>query len=137
MTFHRSTFLTLSSLVALAIATLATALPTVLLESKGVRLPNPAAVLWVREVGVLIFGSGLTLFLVRHHEDSPSLRALFLGNAVVQIGLLPLELLAYRDGVITLVSGIIPNSVLHGLLAAAFFFLARRIRLGEPRGAAS
>jgi hypothetical protein len=132
MTPHRSVFLTLSSVVALAIGTLAFAAPETLLESKGVALPNAAATVWVREVGVLIFGVGLTLFLLRNHSDSPTMRAVLLGNAVVQIGLLPIEIGAFREGVITLISGIVPNSVLHALLAAGFLTFASRIKGGRP-----
>jgi hypothetical protein len=91
----------------------------------------------VREVGVLIFGVGLTLFLLRKHSDSPTMRAVLIGNAVVQIGLLPLEVLAFREGVLTLISGIVPNSVLHVLMATGFLTFALRIRGGEAhRGTA-
>jgi hypothetical protein len=126
MTPNRSLFLTLASLVALAVGSFALALPRTLLASKGVALPNEAAAIWVREVGVAIFALGVTLFLVRKHADSPTLRALFFGNALVQLGLLPIELSAYRERVITLASGIIPNSALHVLLASGFLVLAVR-----------
>jgi hypothetical protein len=86
----------------------------------------------VREVGVLILALGVTLFLVRKHHDSPTLRAVLLGNAMVQLGLLPLELFAYREGVITLLSGIVPNSVLHVLLGTGFLLFASRMRRPVP-----
>ena len=125
---RRSTFLTLASVVALAIGSLAVALPQVLLTGKGVLLPNLAAAVWVREVGVSIFAQGATMFLVRRHADSPTLRAFFCGNAIVQVGLLSVEVAAYRDGVIPHLSGILPNSVLHVVLASGFLAYAARIR---------
>jgi len=125
---QRSTFLTVASVVALAIGSLAVALPHVLLTGKGVALPNLAAAVWVREVGVSIFAQGVILFLVRRHADSPTLRALFCGGALLQLGLLGVELAAYRAGVIPRLSGILPNSVLHVVLASGFLAYAARMR---------
>ena len=124
----RSTFLTLASVVALAIGSIAVGLPHVLLAGKGVALPNLAAAVWVREVGVSIFAQGVTMFLVRKHADSPTLRAFFCGSAIVQVGLLGIELAAYRERVIPLLSGILPNSVLHVVLASGFLAYAARMR---------
>jgi len=120
-------FLTLGSAVSLAIGSVAVAFPRVVLESKGVALPNGAAAIWVREVGIVIFALGVIMFLVRRHAESPTLRAIFFGNAIVQIGLLPIELAAYHERVITRVSGIIPNSLLHLVLASGFWVFAVRM----------
>jgi hypothetical protein len=128
---YRSLFLTLSSAVALAIGSVAYALPQVLLESKGVALPNAAAALWVREVGVAIFALGAVMFLVRKQADSPTLRAVFLGNALVQLGLLPIELWAYHEQVITRLAGIVPSSALHAVLAGGFLLFAFRMKGSE------
>lgn len=116
---NRKTFLTVVSFIALAIGLFALIAPSLLLESKGV-VPNEAARLWVREVGVLLIALGVMSFIVRGHSASPTLKAFLLGNAIVQLGLFPLELLAYANGLITKVSGVAPNSVLHLLLAAGF-----------------
>jgi hypothetical protein len=124
MKFSRSLFLTIGSAVAVAVGAFAYAAPQALLESKGVSLPNAAATLWVREVGITILGLGVSLGLVRQHASSPTLRAQLIGNAVVQLGLLPVEIDGYRDGVITRLSGIIPNTVLHLLLAVGFLVFA-------------
>ena len=42
-----------------------------------------------------------------------TLRAILIGNLVVQVGLFPIELIAYANGTITKVSGIVPNTTLH------------------------
>jgi hypothetical protein len=125
---YRTMFLTLSACVALAVGSLALSFPETLLETKGVALPNQAAAVWVREVGVTIVALGVLMFLVRKHDDSPTLRAVLLGNAIVQLGLLPIEIRAYQQGVLGLVSGVIPNSALHLALFAGFVFFAMRIR---------
>jgi hypothetical protein len=130
----RTLFLTLGATVALPIGALALAFPHALLESKGVALPNAAAALWVRELGVAILALGVMMFSVRRHADSPTLRAFLFGNAIVQIGLLPLELIAYHERVITIVSGIVPNSVLHLVLASGFLSFASRMKQSVPRG---
>ena len=43
-----------------------------------------------------------------------------LGNALLQLLLLPVEVLAYSHGTITNVWGIVPNSILHVLLGLGF-----------------
>lgn len=134
MMLRRSTFLTLSSVVALAVGTFALAAPRALLASKGVALPNEGAAIWVRELGVTIFALGLMMFLVRNHADSPTLAVLFFVNALVQLGLLPIEIVAYHRDVITRLSGIVPNSVLHVVLASGFLIFGARMRGGPARG---
>ncbi len=117
-----------TSLIALAIGTWAIVAPASLLASKGVA-PIPATLVWVREVGVLLVALGVLAFAVRAQPDSPSLRAIFGANAVVQLGLLPIELVAHAQGTIPALAGIVPNSVLHAVLAATFLWLTVR-----PRG---
>ena|SRR5436190_17220229 len=126
MKLHRSSFLTLASVVALAIGAFAVAAPQALLAGKGVAPPLDAAAIWVRELGVNILALGLTLFLVRKQPLSPTLRAVLVGNAVVHLGLFPIELAAYHQGVITRLSGVVPNSILHLGFAAAFLWHATR-----------
>lgn len=128
MMLQRSTFLTLSAAVALSVGCFALAFPRALLESKGVAPTNDAAAVWVREVGVTIIAQGAILLLIRKHADSATLRAIFVGSAMVQLGLFPIELVAYRERVITLVSGIVPNSVLHLVLASGFLVFAARMK---------
>ncbi|HVZ71636.1 MAG TPA: hypothetical protein VHJ20_04615 [Polyangia bacterium] len=124
----RSTFLTLVAAVAFAVGALAALAPAVLLASKGVAADAAAAV-WVREVGVALLGLAVASFGLRRQPDSPGLRAFLLGNLVIQLGLLPIEIAAYRAGVLTRASGIVPNSALHVLLACGFAHFAAKIRV--------
>lgn len=98
-------------------------LPRQLLASKGV-VPNAAANVWVREVGVLLVAIGVAAFLVRGEPDSPTLRAFLVANVIVQVGLFPIEVTAYARGVLTKVSGVVPNTVLHIALALGFGYYA-------------
>lgn len=123
---NRTSFMTVASLVALAVGTVATAFPQVLLASKGVDL-SPPVIVWVRQVGVLLLAVGGMAFGMRRHPDSPTLRVFLLGNGVHQLMLAPIEVLAFRDGTITRLSGIVPNTVLHVLLATAFFGFGLRM----------
>lgn len=131
MVHARSLFLTFSSAIALGVGILALTLPRALLDSKGVALPNSAATVWVREVGVMIFALGVLLLLVRKHDDSPTLRAVLLGNAVTHLGLLPVELAAYHEQVLTRASGVVPNTLLHLVLALGSLFFAARLTRDE------
>lgn len=123
----RTSFLTLASLIALPVGAFALLLPDTLLASKGVPVDAGTRV-WVREVGVLLLAAGVTAFLVRRHADSATLRALMVGNAIVQFGLLPIEPAAYVTGVVTRLSGIVPNTVLHLMLGCGFLACAIQMR---------
>jgi hypothetical protein len=119
------TFLTLVSLIALSVGTFAVIAPADLLASKGVA-PSEAGNLWARELGVALVGLSVATFLCRSHAPSPTLRAFLIGNAILQVGLFPIEILAYQRGIITNAAGIVPNSILHVLLAAGFVYFASR-----------
>jgi hypothetical protein len=129
----RARFLTIAAAIALAVGAFAVALPAVFLASKGVT-NNPAAEVWMREVGVVLLAIGLTAFLVRNEPASPTMRAFLFGNLLLQLGLLPIEIFAYRDGVITLASGVAPNSVLNALLAGGFLYYGLTTRSSPSEG---
>ncbi|MES2948309.1 MAG: hypothetical protein V4858_07185 [Pseudomonadota bacterium] len=120
----QKTFLTIAAAIALGVGTGAIVFPAALLASKGT-VPSAAADLWMRETGVLLVCIGVVAGLVRSHTDSPTMRALMLGNLLVQLGLLATEVLGYANGVITQLSGVMPNSVLHIALAAGFAYFWR------------
>ena len=128
----RKTFLSFVAAVALAIGVFALFFPAALLASKGVA-PSAAAEVWVREVGIAIVAIGVATFLMRGAPDSPALRAFLVGNVVLQLGLFPIELLAYRDGIITKAFGVVPNSILHLLLAIGFATFAIRMGHSPPK----
>ena len=123
----RITFLTLTSIIALAVGVFVIVAPGAVLASKGVAA-SPAGNLWARELGIALVAVGLVAFLVRRHPDSPTLRAFLFGMAVLQLGLLPIEIAGYGAGVITDIRGIVPNSILHLVLAVGFAVYAARVR---------
>lgn len=127
---RRNTFLGTVSLVASGVGSVALFAPGLILESKGV-LPSAAADVWVRELGVALIAFGVMTFLMKGQKDSPGLRVLLIGNMVLQIGLLPIEIIAYCQGVITRLSGIVPNEALHLVLACAFGTYAFRVKTAE------
>jgi hypothetical protein len=124
----RKIFLTIASLIALAVGLFALCAPGLLLQSKGVDV-NAGTTIWVREVGVMLIAVGITVFMVRNHVDSPTLKAVLMGNVIVQLGLLVIEPLAYSAGIITKLAGIAPNTMIHVLLASGFGYFASKIRL--------
>lgn len=117
----RKTFLTISSLIAGAVGIFALIFPSVLQESKGTS-PNTATYVWTSEVGLLLIAIGIVAFMVRGHQNSTTLKAFFVGNFIIQIGLFFIELVAYLNGVITKLSGVLPNLTLHILLAVGFVY---------------
>jgi hypothetical protein len=126
----RKWFLTVVAVIAIAVGLFALLAPAALLASKGVAA-SAAGDLWAREMGVAILSSGVAAFLMRSHADSASLRAFLVANAVLQLGLFPIEIAAYSAGVVTKASGIVPNEVLHLVLASGFVHFALRIKQGH------
>lgn len=123
-TLGRKHFLTFASVVALGVGGAALTVPDALLASKGV-VANAAAGVWMREVGVALVSIGFIAWCVRGHPDSPTMRAFLWGNALLQLLLLPVEILAYTNGTITSFWGIVPNSILHVVLGLGFSWYAR------------
>ncbi len=124
---NRKTFLTIASVIAFAVGTIAALFPMAILESKGVT-PGAPVIVWIRQVGVAILGIGLVSFLIRGHAPSATIRAFLYGNAAHQLMLAPIEVVAFRAGTITKLSGIVPNTVLHVLLATGFLYFASKER---------
>jgi hypothetical protein len=124
---QQKTFLTIAAAIALVVGTVAALFPAALLASKGT-VPSAAADVWMREVGVLLVCIGVIASLVRSHADSPTMRVLMLGNLLAQLGLLVTEVLGYANGVITALAGLVPNAVLHLVLATGFAYYWRRTR---------
>jgi hypothetical protein len=128
----RRTFLSLAAVIALGVGAFALLTPAALLASKGVAA-NAAADVWVREIGVALIAIGVTAWLLRNEPDSPALCSVLIGNAVLQLGLLPIEILAFQASVITRLDGIVPNSALHVLLAGGFIYYAAAMDTASPR----
>jgi hypothetical protein len=122
----RTRFLTIAATIAMAVGATALLAPDTMLASKGVTA-NAAASVWMREVGAILVAIGAMAWAVRHHPDSPTLRAFLFGNALLQVLLLPIEVIAFVYGPITLVWGIVPNTALHMALATGFFVFAQRM----------
>ncbi len=122
----RKTFLVLIGIVGFIVGSVALLAPAILLQGKGVA-PEGAAMVWMRETGVLILSISVILFLLRDEADSRAMRAVLWGNALVHAGLLPIEISAWRSGVITRLDGIAPNSALHLLAAGGFIVFAIRV----------
>jgi hypothetical protein len=133
---NRQSFLTFSSVVALAVAVLALCFPRSLLTGKGV-VPTPALLVWVREVGALILAAGVTSLLVRKAPDSVAMLGVLVGNAVLHVALLPIEVVAFGQGVIRCLAGVIPNSLVHVVLASGYIIYAWKMHRADQRSAAT
>ncbi len=132
----RKLFLTVSSTIALAVGGIALLQPALLLQSKGVAV-NAAANVWMQETGIALVAIGIVALLLRGQPDSPALRAFLIGATVLQLGLLSIELIAFANGVITQISGIAPNSVLHVALAFGFAYFATTMKTSTPASGSS
>lgn len=123
---QRKTFFTIVAFVASSIGCAALLIPAPFLSEVKAAAPSETANVMARTVGILLVFVGLLNFLVRDHEDCPTLRAVCIANLFLQIGIMPIDPLAYFNGVYKSLGAFVPNTVLHLLLASGFaFFLTR------------
>jgi len=130
----RRVFLTLVSFVAVAVGSIAILAPHFLLVEVKRAVPNEAAEVMARTVSVLLVGVGALNFLVRDHGETASLRAVLIAELVIQIGLVPIDPLAYLQGVFATPAAFLPNTILHLLLAAGCVHFLRGSRRGQRYG---
>ena len=64
----------------------------------------------------------------RRRAPADYFRSVGPATPVFQVGLFPIEIAAYAAGVITKLSGIVPNEILHLVLAGGFVFFAARVK---------
>lgn len=124
----RKTFLTLTSVIVFVIGGLALSAPEVLLTNVKHAAPSAAASVMARTVGILLVSVGVLDFLIRDHEDSPTLRAVLSANLFLQVGILPIDPIAYVSGAYRQLGSFVPNTVLHVLLAGGFIFYLSRMK---------
>ena len=116
----RKLLFTITAVTAGAVGALALLFPRVLIAGVKMAATTPAAEVMARTVGVLLLGIAVLDFLVRDHEDSPSLRAILLTNLFVQLAILPIDPMAYATGVYGTPAAFVPNTVLHLVLATGY-----------------
>lgn len=117
---NRKLFLTIAAIIAFLVGGLSLLAPDVLLTTVKVAVPNPAALVMARTVGVLLLTVGLMGFLIRGHDDSPTMEAFLKANLFLQLALIPIDPLAYMNGTFTTFGSFVPNTILHILLAIGF-----------------
>lgn len=95
----RKTFLTIASVIPLLIGLFGMLAPDVFLAKVKTAAPNPTAIVMGRTACVFLFSMGLMTFLVRDHEDSRTFEAFLTANLILQLGIVPVDPLAYLNGV--------------------------------------
>jgi len=130
----RSTFFTIASGVALAIGFFALSAPGVLIADVKMAAPAAVANVMARTAGVLLITVGILGYLVRNDEDSPTFRSVLIANLILQLGLLPVDPIAYATGVYGSLGSFVPNTVIHILLAGGFahYLAAMKVTRQSP-----
>jgi len=123
----RKIFLTIAACIALLIGCFALFAPGVLIEQAKYAAPSTTADVMARTVGVLLISFGVLNFLVRDHDDSKTMKAILTANALLQLGIMPIDPHAYFTGVFGDVSAFVPNTVLHVLLFSGFVFYLKKM----------
>jgi hypothetical protein len=118
----RKTFLTIASSIPIAIGLFAFTAPGVLIGTVKLAAPSDVANVMARTVGLLLMTFGFLNFLVRGDDDSPTLRSILVADLVLQVGILPIDPLAYLYGVYGTAGSFVPNTIIHLLLAGGFAY---------------
>jgi hypothetical protein len=129
----RKTFLTVTSIIVLLIGCFALISPGVLITDVKYAVPSETANVMARTVGILLISVGVLNFLVKDHEDSPTMRSILIANLVLQIGIMPIDPSAYAAGVYRTVGSFAPNTVLHVLLACGFIYYLAKMKKSVSR----
>jgi len=127
----RKVLLTITAVTASAIGALALFGPDVLIQTVKTAAPSATANVMARTVGVLLMAIGLLNFLVRRHGNSPTMRAILTVNLALQIGIMPIDPLAFLGGTYATLGSFVPNTILHILLAAGFAWQLRAARVAS------
>jgi hypothetical protein len=125
---NRKTFLTITAVIVLLIGCFALIAPEVMISSVKYAAPSETANVMLRTVGILLIAIGLLDFMVKGHEDSPTMRSVLIANLVLQLGIMPIDPSAYATGVYRTVGSFAPNTVLHVILACGFAYYLAKMR---------
>lgn len=118
----RKLFLTFAALIACTIGAIALFLPATLLVDMKYASTNGSSLVMARTAGVFLLSFGVLNFLIRAHEDSPTMTSVLLANALLQLLILPVDPLAYIFGVYGSVMSFLPNTLLHIFLLSGFLY---------------
>lgn len=121
----RKTFLTIAALVASSIGAIALFFPTTLLVDMKSATVSDTSLVMARTAGAFLLSFGVLNFLVRGHDNSPTMVSLLLANALLQLLILPVDPLAYAFGVYASVMSFIPNTILHVAMLIGFLHFWR------------
>ncbi|MFN8352969.1 MAG: hypothetical protein U0Y10_00860 [Spirosomataceae bacterium] len=121
----RYTFLTISAVVGAFFAVYMLLAPNKMMESLGTS-PSDSANVVLQATSVMLLSISAMTFLSRSDGGSLALRAILIGNIVMHVVALPIDWIAYEQGIFTQISGIIPGTVTHLVFAVGFvYFLAK------------
>jgi hypothetical protein len=117
----RKTFLVIASVVALLFAVIMIAAPGKVMQSQGLTADEPVKAT-LQFLGVMILAVAIITYLSRNDPGSIALRAVLIGSIVVHVLSMAMDWITYARGVFSQVSGIIPGTVVHTLLAIGFIY---------------
>lgn len=120
----RQTFLTIASAVSLLFSAYMIAAPGKMMEGMGVG-PNAGTNVVLQAMSVMLLSIAVMTFLARKDPGSQALRAILIGNVVMHTVALPIDWIAYAQGVFTQLSGILPGTIIHVIFALGFIYFLK------------
>lgn len=118
-------FLTIVGVASSAIGFFALFFPSVMISEVKQASADGVGPVMASTAGILILGVGILNLLVRADPDSKTMRSVLVFNLFVQIGILPIDPLAYVTGRYTALNAFLPNTILHIFLICGFIYFLR------------
>lgn len=122
----RQTFLTIAAVVGALFAVVMLASPSKMMENVGGQ-PNDTTNVVLQVVGVMLFSISVMTFLARKDGGSIALRAILIGSILMHLVSLPIDWIAFQAGTLTQLSGIIPGTIVHVILAVGFIYYLMKL----------
>jgi len=98
-----------------------------MMEGMGVE-SNASINVILQAMCVMLFTISVITFLARKDEGSIALRAILSGNIMMHLISIPIDWAAFYRGIFTQVSGILPGTVVHIILAVGFILCLKNLK---------
>ena len=123
----RQTFLIIAATVGTVFSLYMFLAPAKMMEGMGIQ-SNDSINAILQVMCVMLFSISVITFLARKDEGSIALRAIIIGSIFMHIASIPIDWIAFQRGVFTQISGLIPGTIVHIILAIGFILCLKNLK---------
>ena len=122
----RQTFFTIAASIGVLFSAYMILAPDKMMEGMGSQSSETTNII-LQVMCVMLFSIAVMLFLARKDEGSIALRAIIIGNIVMHIASIPIDWIGYNKGIFTKISGLVPGTIIHIILAIGFIYSLKNL----------